>query len=142
MGLIAIAALAVVIFTLVSLSGLATASAQTSGRPDGMRFVPDVMNQFRDLTERPDALGFHIDGSPDPSSCKHYQAITRVDGADGTPFFLVTRSGNTPEIPGPNELCDLPDDTGNGHLIVVRMDSREKHGERMRSNRLSRHPER
>ena len=124
---------------LISLLAPSTVSAQTSGRDDGMRFLPDVPGQFRALTERADPLGFHVGGSPNPSHCKHYQAITRVDGADGTPFFLVTRSGNTPEIPilPDEETCDdSPGETGNGHLIVFRMGSRPKHGERMRSNRL------
>ena len=89
-------------------------------------------------TERADPLGFHIDGTPNPSSCRHYQAITRVDAPDGTPHFLLTRSGNTPNVPGPNEWsCDDSDgETRNGHLVVVRMDSRPNHGERLRSNRL------
>ena len=124
---------------LIAFLGPALVSAQTSERVDGMRFVPDVPGQFRALTDRADALGFHRTGTPDPSMCKHYQAITRVDGADGTPFFLVTRSGNTPSIDFlPDDLvCDDSDgETGNGHLIVFRMDSRETHGERLRSNRL------
>jgi PKD domain len=121
---------------MISFLGLAPVSAQTSDRPDGMRFVPDVPGQFRALTERADALGIYKGGSPNPSSCKHYQAMTRVDGADGTPFFLVTRSGNLPDaLPG--IACDdSPNETGNGHLIVFRMGSRDKNGERMRSNRL------
>ena len=93
-----------------------------------MRFVPDVEAQFLALTERADALGFHLDGTPNPSSCRHYQGMTRVDAADGTPYFLVTRSGNTPPIPSLPDACvcdDSPDETGNGHLVVVRMGSRD-----------------
>src|SRR5262245_60191845 len=102
----------------------APARAQQSDRPDGMRFVPDVPGQFRALTERPDALGFHISTTPNPSSCKHYQGIARVDGADGTPFFLVTRSGNTPRFTASDTLCDdSPGENGNGNLIVFRMGS-------------------
>jgi hypothetical protein len=123
---------------LVSCTVPALVSAQSSGRPDGMVFLPDVPGQFRALTERPEALGFHISTTPNPSACRHYQGIARVDGADGTPFFMVTRSGNTPDLPGPDELLcdDSPGEKRNGNLIVFRMDSREKHGERMRSNRL------
>ncbi len=123
---------------LISLLGLAAANAQLSDRPDGMRFVPDVPAQFQALTERADALGFHIGSSPDPSTCKHYQGMVRVDGADGTPFFLVTRSGNTPDtVPGGGAFClDSDGETDNGHLIVFRMGSRDKNGERLRSNRL------
>ncbi len=115
------------------------AGAQQSDRPDGMRFVPNVYEQFRALTQYADPIGFHRGTTPNPSMCRHYQAITRVDGADGTPFFLVTRSGNTPSIPGlPDELVcdDSPGETRNGNLIVFRMGSRDKDGERLRSNRL------
>src|SRR4051794_26444710 len=73
-------------------------SAQQSDRADGMRFVPNVVEQFRALTELADPFGYHISTTPNPSGCRHYQAITRVDGADGTPFFLVSRSGNTPDL--------------------------------------------
>ncbi len=113
-------------------------SALDLAASDDVRFLADVPGQFRALTERPDALGFHIGSTPNPSSCRHYQGIARVEGADGTPFFLVTRSGNTPEIPGPNELLcdDSPHEKRNGNLIVFRMGSRDKNGERLRSNRL------
>ena len=126
---------------LISLMLPAPVIAQTSERRDGMRFVPDVLGQFRALTERADALGLDPrtstgGESPDPSKCKHYQAITRADADDGTPYFLVTRSGNTPHPPGSLACNDSDDETGNGNLIVWRMDSRPKDGERMRSNRL------
>ncbi|HEX6903074.1 MAG TPA: hypothetical protein VF789_25375 [Thermoanaerobaculia bacterium] len=124
---------------LASLLVLPPAGAQQSDRADGMRFVPNVYEQFRALTQFADPIGFHISTTPNPSMCRHYQAITRVDGADGTPFFLVTRSGNTPDIPIlPDELAcdDSPGETRNGNLIVFRMGSRDKHGERLRSNRL------
>jgi hypothetical protein len=124
---------------LISLLAPAPVRSQTSGRDDGMRFVPDVEGQFGSLAARPDPLGLHIGTSPNPSSCKHNQGLVRVDAADGTPYLLVTRSGNTPSVPGPDDIVcdDSPGETGNGHLIVYRMGSREKHGERMRSNRLA-----
>ena len=75
-------------------------SALKQGSSDGMRFVPDVPSQFRALTERADALGLHRGTSTNPTSCRHYQGLVRVDGADGTPFLLVTLSGNTPETFG------------------------------------------
>jgi len=126
------------IAVLIGLVQSELAIAQISDRPDGMRFVPDVPGQFFSFTERADALGFHIAGSPNPSGCKHYQAMTRVDMADGMPFFLVTRSGLLPDtVPLADVVCDdSPDETGNGHLIVFKMASRDKNGERLRSNRL------
>ena len=38
-------------------------------------------------------LGFDIANSPDPTTCKHYEGIARLQGADGTPYFVLTRSG-------------------------------------------------
>src|SRR5262245_43661877 len=126
---------------LISLMLTLPARAQQSDRTDGLRFLPDVENQFGSLAVRPDPMGFHIGTSPNPSSCKHYQAITRIDAPDGTPYFLVTRSGNTPNVPGPFDdlVCDdSPNESGNGTLIIFRMGSRDKNGERLRSNRLQR----
>ncbi len=113
----------------------AAVHAQSSGRDDGMRFVPDVPGQFISLTRNPEALGLNVGGSPNPSACRHYQAIVRVDGADGTPFFLMTRSGNTPPFPGEPGCDDSDGETRNGHLIVFRMGSRDMNGERLRGNR-------
>jgi hypothetical protein len=122
-----------------ALTVVLSASAATAAeeRKDGMRFIPDVIEAFGALSEAPETLGFHITTTPDPSFCKHYQAIVRVNGADGTPFFLVTKSGNNPAYTGDGLFCDdSPGETGDGKLTVFRMDSRNKTGERMRSNRL------
>jgi hypothetical protein len=104
-----------------------------------MRFVPDVQSQFLALTKRADAMGLHIDSSPNPSACKHYQSITRVDGESGVPYFIITRSGILPDtFPFADVFCDdSPGETGNGHLIVFKLGSRDRNGERLRSNRLS-----
>jgi hypothetical protein len=92
-------------------------------------FVPEVEAQFNALSFRPDPLGFDIANSPDPTTCKHSEGIARLQGADGTPYFVLTRSGNyTPP-------CFLTGDEP-GSLTVVRMGSRDKNGERLRSNRL------
>jgi PKD domain len=101
-----------------------------------VRFVPDVVGQFNALTRRPDALGFHIGGGPDPSQCRHHQALIRTEAADGTPYFIVTRSGP------PRDTC-LQEELGIegnpiANLYIVRMGSRDKNGERLRSNRLRR----
>jgi hypothetical protein len=94
-------------------------------------FVPDVEGQFNALAYRPDALGFDIGNTPDPTTCKHYEGIARLQGPDGTPYFVLTRSGLY--VPP----CFLTDDEP-GSLTIVRMGSREKTGERLRSNRLKR----
>ena len=103
-----------------------------SGRPvhaQQITFVPDVEAQFNALSFRPDPLGFDIANSPDPTTCKHYEGIARLQGADGTPYFVLTRSGLY-VLP-----CVLTDDEP-GSLTIVRMGSRDKNGERLRSNRL------
>ena len=46
--------------------------------------VPDVVGQFNALTQLADPLGFHIGDSPNPSGCKHYQGLARIEGPDGT----------------------------------------------------------
>src|SRR5262245_23083854 len=97
---------------LVLLAGSAT--AQTSNRPYGMRFVPAGPGQFSYLTRVSDALGINITTTPDPSTCRHYQGMVRAEGADGTPFFMVTRSGNTPDS-GNEIICDdSPGEKRNG----------------------------
>ena len=102
-----------------------------------VRFVPNVVGQFNALSSRPDPMGFHIGDGPDPSQCRHHQALIRTEAADGTPYFIVSRSGP------PRDFCDEtidPFHVGNpiANLYVVRMGSRDKQGERLRSNRLRR----
>jgi hypothetical protein len=110
---------------------LAVSPASATGGPStDQRFVPDVVAQFDALALRPDGLAFDPGTSPTPTLCQHYQGSARGQGADGTPYLFVTRSG-----------VDLPaciDDDTSGTLIVVRLGSREKTGERLRSNRLRR----
>jgi hypothetical protein len=123
---------------LISLITVTAVIGQVSDRKDGMRFVPDPINQVFYLSETADALGLNITTTPNPSLCRHYQGIVRTEDANRTPFFLVTRSGNTPFPPGELGCDDSPDETRNGHLIVFKLDSRNKTGERLRSNRLER----
>ncbi len=119
---------------LITAALLLVALVATVGRAGNeMRFVPDVIGQFNDLSVRPDPLGFYRSPSPDPSLCKHYQGIVRVAAADGTPYFIVTRSGVVPH----EGVCHTGEDDP-GNLLVVRMGSRDNNGERLRSNRLER----
>ncbi|HEX8031889.1 MAG TPA: PKD domain-containing protein [Vicinamibacterales bacterium] len=94
------------------------------------RFVPDVVAQFDALTERPDAMGFELRG-PDPSQCRHMQAIVRVDAPDGTPYLLVSRSGKDTGV-----VCYTGSERAN--VYIVKMGSRDTNGERLRSNRMRR----
>ncbi len=123
---------------LPAMAALSTTAVRASGE---VRCVPDVIGQFNALTERPDPLGFYIGDSPNPTACKHYQGMVRVEDADGTPYFIVSRSGVLPPVPGPDDfLCgDIgTEDDQPGNLLIVRMGSRDKNGERLRSNRLRR----
>ena len=92
-------------------------------------FVPDVVEQFNKLALRPDALAFAKDGQPDPDITRHFQGIVRRHGP-GTPYMFLSRSGNDADCVFCN---DAP-----GNIFIVRMQSRDTNGERMRSNRLVR----
>lgn len=104
-------------------------NAAMMGNWAGQHFVPDVVGAFNGLSPRADALAFRRGGSPEASLCKHYQGIARKDGANGTPYLFLTKSGNVPWF------CGIHDgDEEHGYLIVVRMGSRQKHGERLGRN--------
>src|SRR5262245_26906023 len=98
-------ALYAALFALPALPGALPARAQETGRPDGMVFLPDVYGQFRLLARAAQPLGYHISTTPNPSLCRHYQGIQRVNGPDGTPFFWATRSGNLPDHFGADIFC-------------------------------------
>ena len=126
-------ALSVIAVFLVLTSAPRGAAAQ--GTKQTVRFVPDVVGQFTALTQRADAMGFELYG-PDPSQCDHMQSIVRVDAADGTPYFLVSRST---QDEGTNPLCE--GGSTHSNIYIVKMGSRDKTGERLRSNRLARYKE-
>ena len=115
--------LPVVIITLIL--GAHTVSAQKPSQ--AIRLLDDVVGQFNALAQRPDAMGFELHG-PDPSQCRHMQAVIRVDAPDGTPYLLVSRNGENDSF-----YCGGSEQS---NIYVVRMGSRDTHGERMRSNRL------
>lgn len=116
--------------------GLVTAGSEVPPEPVVPVFLDDVESQFGALSIRPDGLAFDIGSSPDPRLCKHYQGMARVNGPDGTPYLIVSRSGNQPGGVG-NLSCPL-EDNDPGNLLVVELGSRDRHGERLRSNRLQR----
>lgn len=112
-----------------------------------VHYPSDVEAQFEAITDRADALGFWLEDEQgeapfDPSLCRHWQGIAR-SSAPGTPYLFLSRSGNQPPVPCLQwcEDHDLPCTEvgdGPGHLVVVRMASRDDDGERLRSNRLRR----
>lgn len=105
-------------------------------------YPSDVIAQFRALSERADALGAHLNGAPEPTHCYHIQGVARTSGP-GTPYLFLSQSGNHPGV-----LClarcgdlgipcaDVGD--GPGHIHIAKMESRERTGERLRSNRIVR----
>jgi hypothetical protein len=110
------------------LVGTGSTAFASSGAATEQRFVPNVIGQFNATSRRPEALAFKRGSSPEATLCKHYQGIARKDGPDGTPYVFMTKSGNVPD----SAFC--AGDHGNGWLIVARLGSREKTGERLRSN--------
>jgi hypothetical protein len=105
------------IFGAVCFAPVANAQSNT---PE-IYFVQDAAAQFNQLALRPEPFGFR---SPDDFSPTlldyHYQGVVRKNGP-GTPYLFVTRNRD-----------------GAGYLLVVRMGSRDRTGERLRSNRLLR----
>jgi len=106
--------------TLAVLSTLCLASvANAQSNTPEIYFVQDAAAQFNQLALRPEPFGFR---SPDDFSPTlldyHYQGVVRKHGP-GTPYLFVSRNRD-----------------GAGYLLVVRMGSRDRTGERLRSNRL------
>lgn len=106
----------------------APAAAQ-AGNAAGQRFVPNVESAWVSLSRRADALAARRGSDmPAATTCKHHQGLARKDGPDGTPYLFVTRSGNQLN----SVLCDGGDEPG--YLFVIRLASRDKTGERLRTN--------
>lgn len=139
---VALSAVFAVIAALLPASGLggrallSPAVAEEAAEPLLAVFLDDVEAQFGSLSVRPDGLAFDIGTSPDPRLCKHYQGLARVNGPDGAPYLLVSRSGNQPG--GFGSISCPFEDNDPGNLLVVRLGSRDTSGERLRSNRLQR----
>ncbi|MCI0539232.1 MAG: hypothetical protein L0Z50_28830, partial [Verrucomicrobiales bacterium] len=92
--------------------------------------IPSPLGAFNTLKRNGEPLGFHLNGAPsapgDPlRTVMHFQGIQR-SLTPGPPHVFVTRSGSA-AIAEANEP---------GNLMVVRLDSRDPYGERLRSNRL------
>lgn len=99
-------------------------SIATASRSEEFR-VPCLEEQFISIPAKGgEPLAFaYWNGSEfigdDPKLAVHYQGITRVQGHDGTPYFILTRNGN-PKAGGD----DFP-----GEILVVRMGSHPGSGE-------------
>lgn len=108
----------------------AAATTDTAKAPADLRFMPDVLEAYSGLSRRADPLAVRRELGPPATDCRHYQGIARKDAPDGTPHLLLTRSGNQFN----SALCDGGDQPG--YLMVARMVSRDRNGERLRTNLL------
>lgn len=106
------------------------AYAQVQYPPPGGYTVDDVVLQFGNLAHHPDPISVGRGAGQDSSLCKHYQGIARYDLWDGTPYLIMSRSGQRASC----AFCGFDCSDDPGELIIARMDSRPKHGERLRSN--------
>lgn len=133
-GALVVATVVVALPIVTGSRAAATESAVTAATSTGVsaeqRFVPGVVGAFNALSTRADALAFRRGVTPEAGLCKHYQGVARKEGPDGTPYLIMTKSGNVPSG------CGAFVDDAPGYLIVARMGSREKHGERLRTNLL------
>jgi hypothetical protein len=93
----------------------------------GQRFVPDVVDAFHKLARRAEPLAARRTLGHQATDCKHQEGMARKDAADGTPYVFISKSGKDPGI-----ACFVDDEPG--YLSVIKMGSRPKNGERMRSN--------
>ena len=130
-GLLAVA-LAAVLLPWTSVEAVAAEKPWPTWTP------PLVVDQFKQLCNYPDALGFWpASAIPRPVNRsdaypfiigKHYQGMARFD-VGGVPYFAVTQNGNS--------YYDDQSKWGTGYIFGVKMESRTgRNGERLRSNRL------
>lgn len=106
------------------------AIAQVQNPPPGGYTVDDVVSQFSLLAHHPDPISIGRGVGQDSTLCKHYQGIARYDLWDGTPYLIISRSGQRASC----FFCDLDCSDDPGELVIARMGSRPTHGERLRSN--------
>src|SRR5438093_7237620 len=102
-------------------------SASTVDTTTRQPFASDVIDEYHKFARRADPLAAKRTVSPPATSCLHQEGITRVNAPDGTPYMFITRSGKDPGI-----VCSTNNHSGT--IYIVKMGSRAKNGERMRSN--------
>lgn len=123
----------------VGLLALTAVTAEAAVGREQNRSIPNVLDQFLALKHHGEWLGFNMVGF-DFGLCgkRHWQGIQRNNNV-GIPYLYLTDSQNADDR---QFLCGLGGkDAGPGHLVVVQMLSRDRDGERLRSNRLERDKE-
>lgn len=103
------------------------ASASTVDPTTRQPFASDVIDEYHKFARRADPLAAKRTVSPPATSCLHQEGIARVNAPDGTPYMFITRSGLDPGF-----FCETNNHSGT--IYIVKMGSRAKNGERMRSN--------
>jgi chitodextrinase len=83
--------------------------------------IKDPIDQVLNMRHHPEALGFRLGAwNYDLGGGNHIQGIARSNAPDGTPYFFIT----------------VGEREAGAQVVIVRMNSRDKNGERLRSNRL------
>ncbi|MCA9312203.1 MAG: hypothetical protein KDA21_13400 [Phycisphaerales bacterium] len=119
---------------IVAGAGVGVAGADA---PIGGYTVGDVVTEYNRLAHHPDPISINIGVGQDANLCKHYQGLCRYDAADGTPYFFISRSGHHGSAACFIAQCSFDCSDDPGELLVARLGSRPRHGERLRSNLLS-----
>jgi hypothetical protein len=121
------------VFTLLALQAVwpAPAAAQAPplaafapcpwGSADCNVCVADAVDAITSLRRHGDAMGFHMNGTPDVEFDHHWQGVQRLMGGGGR-YLAISRS-----------LASLSTDVS---FVVVDMATRNGNGQRFRSNRL------
>jgi hypothetical protein len=106
-------------------------ATMTAADSDHNPAAPNVLEQFYRLQLNGDPFRFHPGVGDVASNCRHYQGMARINAPDGTPYLVLSRSGKDT-----GTFC-IPDGDFPGELLVVEMGTRDRDGERLRSNILA-----
>ncbi|MFK7760426.1 MAG: hypothetical protein AB8C13_10845 [Phycisphaerales bacterium] len=121
------------LMTITASALLGTASwGQHIAPPPGGFTVDDVVSQFITLAHHPDPISVNQGVGQDATLCKHYQGVVRHYGLDGTPYLIISRSGQRASC----AFCGFDCSDDPAEIVFAKLSSRPKHGERMRSNIL------
>src|SRR5688572_4709084 len=92
------------------------------GSDDCNACVADAVGAINRLRSHGDAMGFHMNGTPDVTFSKHWQGVQRLMSGAGR-YLAISRS--------------LPDGSVDVSFVIVEMATRNGDAVRFRSNRLN-----
>ena len=124
---VGVVAVAMTAGTPIGASAEVYTSASTVDTTTRQPFASDVIDEYHKVARRADPLAAKRTVSPPATSCLHQEGIARVNAPDGTPYMFLTRSGKDPGF-----FCSTNNHSGT--IYIVKMGSRAKNGERLRSN--------